>query len=64
MATMQVTEREAEQRDALVGRLFEAAIGTMDVFAVYLGDRLGLYQALADRWQRDRERAGGSNGDA
>jgi SAM-dependent methyltransferase len=48
MATISVTEREAERRDALVGRLFEAAIGTMDVFAVYVGDRLRLYQVLAD----------------
>jgi ubiquinone/menaquinone biosynthesis C-methylase UbiE len=38
-----------EQRDALVGRLFEAALGTMDLLAVYLGDRLGFYRALAER---------------
>jgi 2-polyprenyl-3-methyl-5-hydroxy-6-metoxy-1,4-benzoquinol methylase len=37
----------AQRRDALVQRLFEATIGAMDVFAVYLGDRLGLYRALA-----------------
>ncbi len=37
------------RRDALVERLFEAAVGVWDVFAVYLGDRLGLYRALADR---------------
>ena len=34
--------------DALVGRLFEATIGMMDVLSVYLGDRLGLYRALHD----------------
>jgi 2-polyprenyl-3-methyl-5-hydroxy-6-metoxy-1,4-benzoquinol methylase len=44
MANEQATER----RDALVGRLFEAAIGMSDVMSVYVGDRLGLYQALAD----------------
>jgi ubiquinone/menaquinone biosynthesis C-methylase UbiE len=34
-------------RDALAGRLFEAAVATFDLAAVYLGDRLGLYRALA-----------------
>jgi 2-polyprenyl-3-methyl-5-hydroxy-6-metoxy-1,4-benzoquinol methylase len=34
--------------DALVGRLFEATLGMMDVLSVYLGDRLGLYRALHD----------------
>ena len=38
-----------ERRDALVERLFEATIGTWDLLAVYLGGRLGLYRALADR---------------
>jgi SAM-dependent methyltransferase len=38
-----------QRRDALVERLFGATLGAMDVLAVYLGDRLGLYQALADR---------------
>jgi SAM-dependent methyltransferase len=46
--TAMATDRDTEQRDALVGRLFDAAIGTMEVLCVYLGDRLGLYQALAD----------------
>ena len=44
----QAAQQDAERRDALVGRLFEATLGTMDVFTVYLGDRLGLYRALAD----------------
>ena len=35
-----------EQRDALVGELFEKIIGAMEVATVYLGDRLGLYRAL------------------
>jgi 2-polyprenyl-3-methyl-5-hydroxy-6-metoxy-1,4-benzoquinol methylase len=30
-------------------RLFQAAVGTLDLYSVYLGDRLGLYRALADR---------------
>lgn len=36
------------RRDALAGRLFEAALGAFDLQAVYLGDRLGLYRALAE----------------
>lgn len=39
---------EVERRDALVERLFGATLGAMDLFAVYLGDRLGFYRALAD----------------
>jgi 2-polyprenyl-3-methyl-5-hydroxy-6-metoxy-1,4-benzoquinol methylase len=39
----------AERRDALDERLFEATLGAMDVLSVYLGVRLGLYRALADR---------------
>jgi 2-polyprenyl-3-methyl-5-hydroxy-6-metoxy-1,4-benzoquinol methylase len=33
--------------DALVERLATATIGAMDLFSVYLGDRLGYYRALA-----------------
>ncbi len=33
--------------DALAARLFEATLGAMDLFSVYLGDRLGYYRALA-----------------
>ena len=36
-----------DRRDALVERLFGATIGTLELFGVYLGDRLGLYTALA-----------------
>jgi ubiquinone/menaquinone biosynthesis C-methylase UbiE len=42
-------ETADERRDALVERLFMAAVGTMDVLAVYMGDRLGLYRTLAER---------------
>lgn len=34
--------------EALTERLFGATIATMDLFSVYLGDRLGYYRALAD----------------
>ena len=36
-----------DRRDALVERLFGATLGTLELFGVYLGDRLGLYRALA-----------------
>ena len=36
-----------DRRDALVERLFGATIGTLELFGVYLGDRLGLYATLA-----------------
>ncbi len=39
---------DEERTAALVERLFEAALGAVDMVAVYLGDRLGLYGALAD----------------
>ena len=35
------------RRDELVERLFGAAIGAFELAGVYLGDRLGLYEALA-----------------
>jgi 2-polyprenyl-3-methyl-5-hydroxy-6-metoxy-1,4-benzoquinol methylase len=38
-----------QRRDALVERLFGATLGAMDILSVYLGDRLGLYRALAER---------------
>ncbi len=40
---------DAARRDALVERLFLATVGTWDVLAVYIGDRLGLYRILAER---------------
>src|SRR5437868_3865915 len=43
-----VTDSAAERRDALVARLFQATLGFLDLFGVYLGDRLGLYRALAE----------------
>jgi 2-polyprenyl-3-methyl-5-hydroxy-6-metoxy-1,4-benzoquinol methylase len=42
-----LTDEEQAARDALLGRLYEATIGTLELFHVYLGDRLGLYRALA-----------------
>ncbi len=39
----------AERRDALLERLFQAAIGSMDLITAYIGDRLGLYRAIKER---------------
>ncbi|HZO26829.1 MAG TPA: methyltransferase domain-containing protein [Chloroflexota bacterium] len=41
-------DTSAERRDALVGRIFQSMLGAMDLFNLYLGDRLGLYRALAE----------------
>ena len=41
-------QQDTERRDTLVGRLFEATLGAFDVVTIYIGDRLGLYRALAD----------------
>jgi 2-polyprenyl-3-methyl-5-hydroxy-6-metoxy-1,4-benzoquinol methylase len=39
-------DQQAADRDALVGRLFQSAIGAMEVFCIDLGRRLGYYAAL------------------
>ena len=46
------------QRDALAERLFGAALGADELMTVHLGDRLGLYDALAeaDRSRRPSSR--------
>lgn len=36
-----------QSSDALVERLFTSLIGALDLFAIYLGDRLGFYSSLA-----------------
>lgn len=39
---------EAKTPEALVGRLFGAALAMIDIVSVYIGDRLDLYRALRD----------------
>jgi SAM-dependent methyltransferase len=46
-ATGNASPGDEAARDALVGRLFEAALGTFDLAALHVGERLGLYAALA-----------------
>lgn len=41
-----------DRTDALAERLFEAAVGTLELFAVHVGRRLGLYSVLADGRER------------
>ena len=42
-------DQTAEQRrDALAERIFESSIGMLEILSIYVGNRLGLYRALAD----------------
>jgi len=44
----EVSPAELERRDALAGRLFEAALGAFDLLTIHLGLDLGLYQSLRE----------------
>ena len=46
--TPALTEDATKRRDALVERLFTAAINTLEIGSVHIGGRLGFYRALAD----------------
>lgn len=41
-------EAVAGQRDAFIERFLQSAAGTFSLFSIYIGDRLGLYRALAE----------------
>ena len=41
-------EQVATQRDAFMERMLKSSAGVFDIFTVYIGDQLGLYQVLAD----------------
>ena len=45
---MSEAQAAEQRRDEFAEELFETIIGAMEVATVYLGDRLGLYKALAD----------------
>jgi len=51
----------AVARDALVERLFEVVLGMTDVYTVYMGDRLGLHEALAKGQGTEAEIAAATN---
>ena len=40
-------EEAVDRAVALSGRIFEATLGSLELFTIYLGDKLGLYAALA-----------------
>ncbi len=48
MSSTASTPSQEERRDALVERIGAAALATLDLQVIYLGDRLGLYRALAE----------------
>jgi 2-polyprenyl-3-methyl-5-hydroxy-6-metoxy-1,4-benzoquinol methylase len=48
-ASIMLTEKDQAERDALLGRLYNSTIGALELFHVYLGERLGLYQALTSK---------------
>jgi len=39
---------ENDRTQALIDRLFQDAVGALELYTVYLGERLGLYRALAE----------------
>ena len=41
-------ETAEQRRDTLVERIFENSVGFMELLSIYIGDRLGLYRALAN----------------
>ena len=52
-------EAIAGQRDAFIERFLQSTAGAFSLFSIYIGDRLGLYRALAEagpftsaRWGR------------
>jgi SAM-dependent methyltransferase len=45
---VETTEEGPSPAEAFAGRVFESALGATDLYAIYVGDRLGLYAALAD----------------
>jgi SAM-dependent methyltransferase len=47
-STQDVHSEAAEATEALVERVFSSAIGLFDLASIHLGDRLGLYRALAE----------------
>ena len=48
MPTPAAREPNTATPDALGAKVFESILGTLDVFAIYVGDRLGYYRQLAE----------------
>jgi SAM-dependent methyltransferase len=47
LAASALTKQDEEQRGALVERIFHGGIAILEMLSIYVGDRLGLYRALA-----------------
>ena len=57
-ATTVATQTLDEERDAFVDRLLGSVSGLFDIFTIYIGDKLGYYEALArNGWQTPSELA-------
>jgi hypothetical protein len=52
---------DVKRRDALAERLFQSTLATWDVATVFVGHRLGLYQALAETTSTELAEAAGLN---
>jgi hypothetical protein len=57
-----LTKQDEEQRGALVERLFHAGIAVLEMLSIYVGDRLGLYRALAENGPLTTSQLGRSAG--
>jgi SAM-dependent methyltransferase len=53
--TTTLERTEAEATEAFAGRVFESVLGMLDAWAIYLGDKLGLYGALATNGPMTRD---------
>jgi SAM-dependent methyltransferase len=62
MGTHPSSTGTGERTNPLAQRLFRSAIATLDLYAVYLGDRLGLYRALAERGPSTSEQLAAATG--
>src|SRR5512141_1915319 len=47
-STSMSADAVASQRDAFIGQFLQFTSGTFNLFSIYIGDRLGLYRALAE----------------
>ena len=47
------TATPAVSAEGLVDRMFQASLATMDLYTIYLGERLGLYRTLSERGPLD-----------
>ncbi len=47
IAADNLIEQTEQERDRFVERVLQSTAGTFDIFSIYIGERLGLYRALA-----------------